>query len=244
MIVYTPICCTLSRLISYSTLLYPLRFDAFRNQFRGRVVNREKVKGGGGSPGCLCSSQLLGNLLYIPPSTRPPHHNMSGKYVPPSRREGYTPKATDTPPWVRLPKPQFRSSIKQDFQLLEQIFQTPQQGTYNYYLYPNPPQPILAYDPTRTPENTPLPPSAPSHPLGNLICYIMIFPRAHPLWEEGGELWHHTASETLAGDWKGEKRNFARPIPVFGTSSTGMKGKVHCLGWWWVLALLSIEPEY
>jgi hypothetical protein len=161
---------------------------------------------------------------------------MSGKYVPPSRREGYVAKPDARPPWIkdrvqRGPKP----NSGHFFEELEAIFSTEQQGTYNHYINREPIIAPLEFDPTRTPYNTPLPLSTPFHPLGHLICYIMIFPRAHPLWESGGELWHHTGSGTLAEDWKGEKKNFGRPIPVFTSSirdARGTKAGVQFLGWW------------
>lgn len=165
---------------------------------------------------------------------------MSGKYVPPSRREGYVAKPDARPPWIKDRKDDKPKSEYNKFDQLDEIFGAIFQGTYNYFRYrapePTPNKP-LPYDPTRTPENTPLPPPirspvAPRHPLGNLVCYVMTFGKGHPLWHSGGELWSHTDSHILASDWKGDKRNFGRPIPVFHVENNSGPGKLGFLGWW------------
>lgn len=161
-------------------------------------------------------------------------------YIPPSKRPGFQVKPSDTPPWSRQtqPIPKYgKPKIQTDHILeLEQLFQTHQQGTFNYF----------AYRPSAT-ERAPLTfgqkegfegipnPIAPPHPLGHLIAYIMLFPRAQPLWESGGELWSHTGSEIMVEDWKGGKVNFGRPIPVFGGGST-RKDRFVFLGWWCVIS--------
>jgi len=61
----------------------------------------------------------------------------------------------------------------------------------------------------------------------------MLFPRAQPLWESGGEIWSHTGSEVISDDWKRGKVNFGRPIPVFQGGSS-KQDRFTFIGWWYV----------
>ena len=152
-------------------------------------------------------------------------------YVPPSKRPGLVPKETDTPPWSRPPR--FKvDTIEDHLRRIESIFSTCQQGTFNYFSYPGIPtpdkQPEVETDPSTAAEKV-----FPAHPLGHLIAYIMLFPRAQPLWDTGAELWSHTGSELMIGDWKSGKVNFGRPIPVFAGAST-KRDRFSFIGWWYV----------
>ena len=166
----------------------------------------------------------------------------TGKYVPPSKRPGYVPPATSTlPPSSRPYRP--RQASASDLPtysplILNNVFTHAQDGTITFFSYPAPfhhRQPPLPYDPTRTPLDTPLPPSpplpAPIHPLSNLISYISVFPRAQPAWDSRGELWTHSSADKLIDDGKGEKRNFNRPIPVFVPAPGNLREFI--FGGWW-----------
>jgi hypothetical protein len=151
-------------------------------------------------------------------------------YIPPSKRPGFQPKTTALPPGYR---PKVHKNQADHVHELEQLFQTHQQGTFNYFAYRAPTErPPLTFGQKEGFEGISTVP-APPHPLGHLITYIMLFPRAQPLWESGAELWSHTGSEIMVEDWNGDKVNFGRPIPVFGGGST-RKDKFVFLGWWCV----------
>lgn len=172
---------------------------------------------------------------------------MSGKYVPPSKREGYKPVSTDLPPGHRIPH---RSQGNGDgpgnsLSTIAKIFDTPTEGTFNFFdhlfdehpMRRHPREPI-PYDPSRTLETTPLPPSPPPpkprHPLNHLIAYIVMFGRAHPLWESHKELWSHTNAEKIMEDEAGLKQNFGRPLPVFKTfEPRGARCSMDNFEGWW-----------
>lgn len=180
------------------------------------------------------------------------------KYVPPSKREGYKAVSSELPPGYKPRRgkqdgkgdgdPKGDGSGDGDrhsLATLAKLFDTPNEGTFNYFNHipgnSNPrPRPRLPYDPDRTPETAPLPPSPPpaepQHPLGHLVAYIVMFGNAHPMWESHRELWSHTNAQKLIDDEKGLKQNFGRPIPVF--QSHGRKGepgrKTSFQGWWYV----------
>jgi hypothetical protein len=104
-------------------------------------------------------------------------------YVPPSRRPGFIPKETDTPPWSRSTPKKFKT-IEDHLARIEGIFNTYQQGTFNHFCYEpevTTVQERLGYTPRKEKK------TYPPHPLGHVIAYIMIFPRAQPLWESGAE---------------------------------------------------------
>lgn len=155
-------------------------------------------------------------------------------YIPPSKRPGFNPKPTDTPPWTRQTSNYTKTKTHLDHILeLEQLFKTHQQGTFNYFANkPTTSKAPLTFGQKEGFEGIPNPIAEP-HVLGHLIVYIMIFPRAQPLWESGGELWSHTGSEIMVDDWQSRKINFGRPIPVFGGGST-KKDRIVFLGWWCV----------
>lgn len=171
---------------------------------------------------------------------------MSGKYVPPSRREGYKPVTTELPPGYRTPRDrQVDGDGTATFvPLIARIFDTPLEGTFNYfdYICPTPAtrfqgRVLRPYIPEQTPEATSSPPSPPAparHPLAHLIAYIVMFGSAHPSWESHRELWSHTNAERLIEDDKGLRMNFGRPIPVF--QSNGNKEERSSVpgfaGWW------------
>lgn len=162
------------------------------------------------------------------------------KYIPPSRRPGYTPTGSSLPPSTRERTDVYKA------QDLSAHFTHPQDSTFTFFSYPLPPaRPTLLYDPTRSPEDTPLPPSPvilPRHPLDHIISYIVLFPNAHPDWNTARELWTHTKAERLLADyWKdgivrnqegepGPRRNFGRPIPVFQVGNR-VRGDISFAGW-------------
>jgi hypothetical protein len=160
-------------------------------------------------------------------------------YVPPSRRPGFVAKTTDKPPWIRPAR-----KTQEDHLLeLETLFQTPQQGTFNYFVHKGPPPEIrgdLADESSHVPKNVRF--IRETHALNHLIVYIMIFPRAQPLWEPGAELWSHTGAEGMISDWKGIKVNFGRPIPVFKGAST-RRDRFTFVGWWYVLSPKCTEAD-
>jgi hypothetical protein len=153
-------------------------------------------------------------------------------YVPPSKRPGFVAKTTDKPPWVRPAR-----KTQEDHLLeLETLFLTPQQGTFNYFAH-------KGKAPARSEGPANIEGTLPSnlvimgkekHPLRHIIVYIMIFPRAQPLWELGAELWSHTGAEGMINDWKGNKANFDRPIPVFEGASS-RRDRFTFVGWWYVV---------
>lgn len=167
---------------------------------------------------------------------------MSGKYVPPSRRPGYTPNSTDLPP----PAPAFRSYQSRPRQPiinlteLQTIFKHPQTHTLTFITWDDPPPPRERYhppyDPSGTPLTIPLPPSPPppppAHPLGHLLSYISIFPFAQPAWESNKELRTHTGADKIIEDWEaGGKKNVGRPVPVFRLLRKNGSEMVF-EGWW------------
>jgi hypothetical protein len=152
-------------------------------------------------------------------------------YVPPSKRPGFQPKPNDIPPWSRQNSKPRVKTIEDHLQRLESIFSTVQQGTFNYFSHPK----IGTYAEEQAFEHVPKKDKkiyAP-HPLSHLIAYIMLFPRAQPLWESGGEVWSHTGSEVIVEDWKRDKVNFGRPIPVFQGGSS-KQDRFSFIGWWYV----------
>ena len=148
-------------------------------------------------------------------------------YVPPSKRPGYVPSAPP-PDSIRGATTSARGgrgargqASYDSSQLVEHFTHSPD-STLTFFSYRaplTPPYERPAYDPTRTPYNTPLPPSAPSppprHPLGGLVSFIRIFPGAHPVWVTHRELWVHTGAHKLLADHAGAKLDFGRPIPLF-----------------------------
>jgi hypothetical protein len=152
-------------------------------------------------------------------------------YIPPSKRPGFQPKPNDTPPWSRQSSKPKVKTIEDHLQRLESIFSTVQQGTFNYFSHPH----IGTYAEERGFEHAPSKDKKiyPPHPLSHLIAYIMLFPRAQPLWESGGEVWSHTGSEVIVGDWGKDKVNFGRPIPVFQGGSS-KQDRFSFIGWWYV----------
>lgn len=184
---------------------------------------------------------------------------MMSKYVPPSKKEGYKPASVELPPGYK-PRRERRDESgspegtgddgRHSRATLAKIFDTPNEGTFNYFNFNHPtpgkrpiPKDRLPYDPSRTPETTPLPPSPsspePPHPLGHLIAYIVIFGNAHPMWDSHRELWSHTDAQKLIDDEQGLRKNFGRPIPVFLShgrrSDPGFKTSFQ--GWWYVIVL-------
>ncbi|WVQ94709.1 hypothetical protein IAU59_001789 [Kwoniella sp. CBS 9459] len=151
----------------------------------------------------------------------------TGRYVPPSRREGYTfsVPSSDLPP--ARPSWQNRPRINQAELVtasdMTRIFNHPQDSTLTFFSFPYTPWPARpprpAYDPTLTAERVPLPPSPPPppppHPLAHLLSYVVLFPNAHPAWEPKSEVWTHTNADILIEDFDGAKKNFGRPIHVF-----------------------------
>jgi hypothetical protein len=152
-------------------------------------------------------------------------------YVPPSKRPGFQLKPDDTPPWSRQTSKPKVKTIEDHLQRLESIFSTVQQGTFNYFSHPH----IGTYAEEQGFDHAPRKDKKiyPPHPLSHLIAYIMLFPRAQPLWESGGEVWSHTGSEVIVEDWKRDKVNFGRPIPVFQGGSS-KQDRFSFIGWWYV----------
>ncbi|WVQ79033.1 hypothetical protein IAT38_001125 [Cryptococcus sp. DSM 104549] len=194
------------------------------------------------------------------------------KYVPPSRRAGYVPSSSSTPPSSARRGQPFRPKTQLDpravpVDILFDIFQHPQGSTLTWFAYkgedeeetgrssppkvsPADPAPSTA-DTTPsndvTPSPTPTPtvpviPPTPSHPLHYVISYITVFPRAHPLWEDEHELWSHSNMEKLIADWEGPKKNFGRPIPVFTPAN---RANYHTIfnGWWVIDRIHVAEPR-
>ncbi|RXK41353.1 hypothetical protein M231_01258 [Tremella mesenterica] len=162
------------------------------------------------------------------------------KYVPPSRRPGYVPTSSDLPPAPRQPRQNRPDGPTYHMSDIEATFGSPQDSTLTFFSYPCPIRkfrPREPYDPSRTPYNTPLPPSPPPlpppHPLRHLLCWITIFPDAHPAWQEKRELWTHTNAAKMIEDWNGEKKNFA-----FISSTHFFFG-----GWWIIQDLQIVEPQ-
>ena len=152
-------------------------------------------------------------------------------YVPPSKRPGFQSQPSDSPPWSRETfKPKVKT-IEDHLQQVSSIFSTVQQGTFNYFSYPH----SGTYVEEQGLEHAPKKEKKiyPHHPLSHLIAYIMLFPRAQPLWESGGEIWSHTGSEVIVDDWKRDKVNFGRPIPVFQGGSN-KQDRFTFIGWWYV----------
>lgn len=169
---------------------------------------------------------------------------MSGKYVPPSKRAGYVPAKTELPPGYRPQRSVDRTDNdpQHHHTVIERVFDTHQQGTFNYFEFippPLPPQPGASYDPYGPPHTIPLPPSPPPgatvpHPLGHLVAYVIRFGGAHPFWETNAELWSHTDAEKLIQDESsGQKKNFGRPIPVFSAPARRI-AFLEFDGWWYV----------
>ncbi|ORY25847.1 hypothetical protein BCR39DRAFT_278948 [Naematelia encephala] len=172
-----------------------------------------------------------------------------GKYIPPSKRAGYVPSPSSLPPSARrVSAGAVDSNIKTlSWDELSDHFQHPQDSTFTYFSYPLPPRPRYIrreYDPSRTPETTPLPPSPPPpppiHPLNNIVSYICIFQNAHPAWDTDGELWTHSNADKLLEDWKGLRQNFSRPVPVF----RAIRGSKSVFGFygWWIIQDLEVVP--
>ena len=152
-------------------------------------------------------------------------------YIPPSKRPGFQPKPNDIPPWSReTSKPKVKT-IEDHLQQVSSIFSTVQQGTFNYFSYPH----TGTYAEEQGLEHAPKKEKKiyPHHPLSHLIAYIMLFPRAQPLWESGGEVWSHTGSEVIVDDWKRDKVDFGRPIPIFQGGSS-KQDRFTFIGWWYV----------
>ena len=163
----------------------------------------------------------------------------TGKYVPPSKRPGYIPSSTSLPPARNFPSRERPTTTGIQIHQLSSHFTQPQDSTLTFFSYrlELPEQgPRLPYDPSRSAEATPLPPSPPPppsiHPLNHLISYIVIFPNSHPAWKAEHQLWTHTNADKMMSDWKGKKRNFGRPIPVFPPFKVGWKEQVNFDGWW------------
>lgn len=151
---------------------------------------------------------------------------MSGKYVPPSRRPGFVPKAADQPP--PGPRRPYQSSARAGHPTytiteIQAIFGHPQNHTLTFFSFDDPPPAkqynTTPYDPAGTPLSIALPPSPPppppAHPLNHLVSYVSIFPFAHPAWETKKELWTHTGAESIIEDFNGGQKSCGRPIPVF-----------------------------
>ncbi|WWC60141.1 uncharacterized protein I303_102705 [Kwoniella dejecticola CBS 10117] len=174
----------------------------------------------------------------------------TAKYVPPSRRAGYTPStsSSDLPP----PRPQWNARASENLysntELLN-IFNHPQDSTITFFSFPAPSRPprIPAGD-SESATEVPLPPSPPPppppHPLGHLVSYIVIFGNAHPAWEAQHELWTHTNAHKLIGDYEGSRRNFGRPIPVFKSwKGRDRRDEFEFIGWWRLEGLEIVEPN-
>lgn len=144
-------------------------------------------------------------------------------YVPPSRRAGAVASAALPPGYKPKFKPQ--SEVYTKYTLGYQ-FNHPLDSTLTMFSY-HPKltrRTRLGYDPERSPEDTPLPPSPiipPIHPFSHLISYIVVFRNAHPDWDSAGELWIHTHAEELMKDCGAGKENFERPIPLFKEIASG-----------------------
>lgn len=167
------------------------------------------------------------------------------KYVPPSKRSGYiSPTSSTLPPGHRKP---FAPRSYQVSQIANQ-FNHGQSSTVTFFNIRQKPSPRLSwpeyYDPSRTPDNIPLPPSPPPpppiHPLSYLISYVIIFPGAHPAWIKEDQLWMHTNADTLIEDSRGGRKNFGRPIPVFG-GSHGRENSMVFQGWYLIDKLEVVE---
>lgn len=169
------------------------------------------------------------------------------KYVPPSKRAGYVPSESALPPQTR-PRPGSQPlSDLYKTQDLSTHFTHPQDSTFTFFSYPlPPPPPTLAYDLTRSPVDTPLPPSPvilPRHPLEHVISYIVLFHNAHPDWDTARELWTHTNAAKIIEDYwldgivhdqegeAGPRKNFGRPIPVFRSADRRARGEMVFAGW-------------
>ncbi|WVF66908.1 hypothetical protein IAT40_001651 [Kwoniella sp. CBS 6097] len=194
----------------------------------------------------------------------------TGRYVPPSRREGYkpSPPSTDLPPSRPAWQNRYRPNPADLMTVADmiRIFNHPQDSTLTFFSFPyntwtpRPPRP--AYDPTLTPERIALPPSPPPppppHPLAYLLSYVVLFPNAHPAWEPKSEVWTHTNADILIKDFEGAKKNFGRPIPVFQwrrggfrrhqqprdwTPRQGNDDRFEFIGWWTLDTLEVVQAQ-
>ncbi|WWC87716.1 uncharacterized protein L201_002608 [Kwoniella dendrophila CBS 6074] len=66
----------------------------------------------------------------------------------------------------------------------------------------------------------------------------------HLKTREEPEIWTHTNADKLIEDFKGEKKNFDRPVPVFKSWRGGdRRDDFEFIGWWKMESLETVEPQ-
>ncbi|WWC60142.1 uncharacterized protein I303_102706 [Kwoniella dejecticola CBS 10117] len=79
------------------------------------------------------------------------------------------------------------------------------------------------------------------HPLKHLVSFVIIFDNAHPAWEDDNEIWVHSKVDIFLKDYRGPKKNFGRPIPVFKAGRSKF-GKFIFEGWMTMEIAEIVEP--
>ena len=158
------------------------------------------------------------------------YHTIMAKYVPPSKRAGFVPIITPSTSGPPLHK-EYGLGAGQ----LKSFFTHFSDSTVSFFSYPKSrrePKPRLQYDPSRTPESTPLPPSPepePRHPLDHIISHLQVHgSSAQPVWDSHQELWTYTNAQKFNTSPEKLTVNMGRPIPVFRYG----KGESSKPKWW------------